>query len=193
MFSSPTVIWSDAIMQEPCLFSRRKARGGQKDRDLRMPSNPRGASVFFWRSRAMQRSGLVWPWHCLLFGHSSRPGVGKLPRSLTRFFSILCLTVMGNVWKHALCVLDSPSQMALCGATTAPTDGGWGGENGSGVWTKSLFSLLVSGREMSHVWESEKTVSSMCWCPFGTWHLMFVHSIVYFHLLQSQHYVKEDI
>lgn len=128
MLISPTVIWSDTIMQEPRLFLRRKKMRGQKDWDLRMPPNPLGASVFFWCSRAMQRSGRVYDHDSStpppLLGHSSRPKVGKLPRLWHDFLNFLLnydeskLCVFSKAW----CMLESALQMALCQVTTAAPD-----------------------------------------------------------------------
>lgn len=127
-FTDSHLIWCHYARAR--LFSRRKERGEQ--RDFRMPPNPLRASVLFWRSRAMQRSGRVYDHDSStlppLLGHSSRPEVGKLP-CLWHYFLNFLLECDGKRMKarsmrfaKARCVVESPSQMALCRATIAAPD-----------------------------------------------------------------------
>lgn len=105
-FTDSHLIWchyARATLQEE------KERGEQKDRDLHATKPPWGVWVFLaFQCDAMVRPR-VWPW--LLSAASPTQTQFKTrgweaPSSLT-IFSIFCLTVMGNVWKHALCDFES--------------------------------------------------------------------------------------
>lgn len=163
MFTSPPVIWSDAIMQEPRLFSRRKERGEQTDRDFRMPPKPLGASVFFWIPRAVQRSGHVYDhdFPCSATVRDQRLGSVS---SLTRF-SRFSAWPWWETYESTLCAfferlgawLTPPSQMALCRAATAATDSHrWTTQEGK--WHRLLSGeplLAVSDLELV-TWDSQK-------------------------------------
>lgn len=109
MFTSPTVIWSDVMMQEPRLFSRRRKRTRQRLSYATKP--PWGVCVFLaFQSYAVIRPR-IWPW--LLNAASPNSATvqdQRLGSSLVfdTIFSIFCLTVMGNVWKHGLCDFERP-------------------------------------------------------------------------------------
>lgn len=51
MFTSPTVIWSDAII--PCLFQEERSRENRKTLTYECHQIPLGHFCLFWRSRAM--------------------------------------------------------------------------------------------------------------------------------------------
>lgn len=181
-FTDSHLIWCHYARAR--LFSRRKERGEQ--RDFRMPPNPLRASVLFWRSRAMQRSGRVYDHDSStlppLLGHSSRPEVGKLP-CLWHYFLNFLLECDGKRMKarsmrfaKARCVVESPSQMALCRATIAAPD--------SHRWRlqkeKMAFefepNFLISGLEMSRQRvRSTSSVFNTCLSHFDIRPLMFVH------------------
>lgn len=131
-------------------------------------------------------------------------------------FSIFYLTVMGNVWKHALCVFKTlgawlnPPHRWLCVKRRllpqTPTDGGRRRENGNGVWAKSLNWLPdSSGLELSQckiVKRDQFFIQHMCQCHFDTRHPLFVHFVwVYTCCVtvftcchpNAHHFVKEDL
>jgi len=109
MFGSLTVIWSAAMMREPHLFSRRKRRGEQRHRYSRMPPNPLGASMFFGvpEQYSDQASCMTMTPQCRL-PYSTTVQDQSLGSSLffDTIFPIFCLTVMGNIWKQALCIFE---------------------------------------------------------------------------------------
>lgn len=112
MFTSPTVIWSDAIVWQPRLFSRRKKRGEQKDRDSRMPPNPLGASMFSGvpeRCSAQALCMTMTSQPFLLFSTTVQDQSLGSSLFFDTIFWIFCLTVMGNVWKPALCISEGSS------------------------------------------------------------------------------------
>lgn len=112
MFTSPTVIWSDAIVWQPRLFLRRKKRGEQKDRDSRMPPNPLGASMFSGvpeRCSAQALCMTMTSQPCLLYSTTVQDQSLGSSLFFDTIFWIFCLTVMGNVWKPALCISEGSS------------------------------------------------------------------------------------
>lgn len=196
MFTSPTVIWSDVMMQEPRLFSRRRKRTRQRLSYATKP--PWGVCVFLaFQSYAVIRPR-VWPW--LLNAASPNSATvqdQRLGSSLVfdTIFSIFCLTVMGNVWKHGLCDFERPGACWIsltdgsvsskdCRPRLTQTEDA-GGENGSGVWAKSLYSRPVSGLESLDNSVSRTCVSvilrhgiSCLWMLFGCTHALFLFSLV---------------
>lgn len=104
MCMSLTVIWSDAVTQGPCLFSRIELRA------FRLPPMPLRASVLFWCSTAIKPC--LWPW--LLKVASSNQ-----PQSETRGWEAHCLfsqfyaALWWETYESMLCACGTLCQ-ALC-------------------------------------------------------------------------------
>lgn len=156
------------LFKNHAYFHEGKRKGGQRERDLRMPSNPLGAS--FWRSRAMQRSGRVCDRDSPTLSNLTRPQLrtSGLGSSLVfdTIFAIFCLTAVGDVWKLALCVSHGRVRPLTDGSvwTAAPRMEVEKEENGSdafeprasrfrfvGVILTNAISCLFSLFECAHV------------------------------------------
>lgn len=102
-------------------------------------------------------------------------------------FSIFCLTVMGNVWKHALCVFEG-----LVRGWIPLTDGSVSSDNccprlpqmeDAGEKMAAPFERRAFNRSQfldlnCHMWESrEDRFCLTCRRHFDTWRLMFGHFI----------------
>lgn len=193
MFTSPTVIWSDVMMQEPRLFSRRRKRTRQRLPYATKP--PWGVCVFLeFQSYAAFRPR-VWPW--LLNAASPNSATVQdqrlgSPLVFDTIFSIFCLTVMGNVWKHGLCDFERPgacwisltdgsvSSNDCCPRLTQMEDAG-----GKMAVVKSLYSRPVSGLERKTNSVSHTCVSvilrhgiSCLFMLFGCTHAVFLFLLV---------------
>lgn len=200
MFTSPTVIWSDVMMQEPRLFSRRRKRTRQRLSYATKP--PWGVCVFLaFQSYAVIRPR-VWPW--LLNAASPNSATvqdQRLGSSLVfdTIFSIFCLTVMGNVWKHGLCDFERPGACWIsltdgsvsskdCRPRLTQTEDA-GGENGSGVWAKSLYSPILFPAHVSvSFWDM---ASHVCECYLGA-RMLCLFSLVAMPSLTSVYSYKRN-
>lgn len=129
-FTDSHLIWCHYA--RATLIFEKKREGRTERQRLSYATKPLGASGFFWRSRAMQRPDRVCdhdsPTLPRLLGHSSRPEVGMLTRLWHDFLNFLLdcdgkrMKARSVRFQNAWCVVESPSQMALCQAKTAAPD-----------------------------------------------------------------------
>lgn len=196
------------LCQSHAYFQKERRGENRKTETFVCHQTPLGRLCFFaFQSDAAIRPR-VWPW-LLNAASPTRPQFKtrgwEAPSSLTRFSqfsawlwwetyeSTLC------AFSKAWCVAESPSQMALCRATTAAPDSHrWRMQRRKWqrrFWAKSLYSLPVSGLEMSHVRESGGPILFLTHVSVSFWHTASHVWSLYlgarmlcfcFHLLPSQ-------